>query len=71
MVTSVSSSYHGFRMENTFIPPEPTIAELERKARQCEERAECESEPIATSLREEAKKYRDWAVSLRTGSWTA
>jgi len=71
MVSPVTANYHGSCMEHTFIPPKPTIAELERKARECEERAECESEPAATVLREEAKKYRDWAVSLRTGRWTA
>ena len=56
-------------MRNTILPAKPTIADLEQKAREREELAEHESEPNATALREEAKLYRDWANSLRTGMW--
>jgi hypothetical protein len=58
-------------MDNKFIPAQPTIAELERKAQECEKRAKQQAEPEATALREKAKRYRDWARSLRSGQWTS
>ena len=54
-------------MEQHFIPRDATVAELERKAADAEEKASNESEPRATELREEAKLYRAWAASLRSG----
>ena len=42
-----------------FIPREATVAELEGKAADAEEKATNESEPHATELREEAKLYRE------------
>jgi hypothetical protein len=58
-------------MEQQFIPRDATVAELERKAADAEEKASNESEPRATELREEAKLYRAWAASLRSGQWTS
>ena len=53
------------------IPPDATIAELEKKAADCEERAKMEAEPEATKLREEALLYREWIAALSSGKWHA
>ncbi len=58
-------------MKNTFIPADATLAELQKNAADCEQRASQEQEPIATALREEAKLYRDWVTALRSGRWTS
>ena len=58
-------------MQQRFIPRDPTIAELERKAADAQEKATSESEPRAAELGEEAKLYREWAASLRSGRWTS
>lgn len=58
-------------MSTHFIPPKPTIEELENKAKDCEKRAEQAEEPDAAALRDEAKRYRYWAMSLKSGRWTA
>ena len=51
------------------IPAGATIAELEKKATDLEERARKEAEPEATKLREEALLYREWIATLRSGNW--
>jgi len=56
-------------MIRDFIPPDATIAELEKKAADCEQRAPKAEEPRATELRKEAKLYRDWVAALRSGRW--
>ena len=48
------------------IPPGTTIAQLEKKAADCEEKAKGEAEPGATKLREEALLYREWIAILRS-----
>ncbi len=53
------------------VPAGATIAELEKKATDCEERAKKEAEPEATKLREEALLYREWIAALRSGKWHA
>jgi hypothetical protein len=53
------------------VPAGPTIAELEKKATDCEEKAKNEVEPEATKLKEEALLYREWITSLRSGNWHA
>jgi hypothetical protein len=58
-------------MKQHFIPRDATVAELERKAADAEEKSAKEPEPRATDLREEAKLYREWAASLRSGPWTS
>jgi hypothetical protein len=58
-------------MKQDFIPPNAVLAELERKADDCELRAENAPEPQATALLEEAKQYRDWIGSIRSRTWTA
>lgn len=58
-------------MKDRFIPNNATIQELEEKATDCEKKAEQESEPLASALREEAKIYRDWVKRLKSGLWTA
>ncbi len=49
-------------MKQHFIPRDATVADLERKAADAEEKAVNEPEPRATELREEAKLYREWEV---------
>ena len=51
------------------IPPGATMAELEKKAADCEEKAKGEAEPGATKLREEALLFREWITVLRSGRW--
>jgi hypothetical protein len=51
------------------IPAGATITELEKKAADCEEKAEREAGPEATKLREEALLYREWIATLRSGKW--
>lgn len=58
-------------MSTHFIPPKPTIEELEKKAKDHEERAKLADKAEASALREEAKRCRDWAKSLKSGGWTA
>jgi hypothetical protein len=58
-------------MKQHFIPRDATVAELERKATECERKAASEQEPRATELRDEAKLYREWATALRSGLWTS
>ena len=53
------------------IPAGEVIAELEKKAADCEERAGKEAEPEATKLREEALLCREWIVALCSGKWHA
>lgn len=57
--------------DRNFLPPEPTIAELEQKATECDKQANNETEPISTNLREKAKLYRNWIAQLRSGRWTS
>ena len=54
-------------MKQHFIPRDATVAELEQKAADAEQTAVKESEPHATELREEARLYREWVASLRSG----
>ena len=58
-------------MQQHFIPPDATASELERKAADAEGQANNELEPLAAELREQAKLYREWAASLRSGRWTS
>ena len=51
------------------VPAGATIAELEKKATDCEEKAKKEVEPESTKLREEALLYREWITTLRSGKW--
>jgi hypothetical protein len=53
------------------IPAGDVIADLERKAADCEVRAESEAEPIATHLKDEAKRIRSWIAHLKTGRWSS
>jgi len=57
------------RIAMKLIPAGATIAELEKKAADCEEKAKQEAEPAATKLREEALLYREWIAALRSGRW--
>jgi len=54
-----------------FVPANISIAELEKKAAKCEQKAEREKEPLASGLKEEAKLYRAWIAALKGGRWTS
>jgi hypothetical protein len=56
-------------LEMKIIPAPETIAELERKAAECEEQANNRPGPEATELREKAKQLRGWIKSLVSGKW--
>jgi hypothetical protein len=58
-------------MKQHFIPREVTVAELERKAADAEQKAVNESEPHAAELRDQAKLYPERGASLRTGCLTS
>jgi len=51
------------------VPAGATIAELKKKAADCEEKAKQTAEPEATRLREEALFCREWIAALRSGLW--
>jgi hypothetical protein len=51
------------------IPAGDVLTDLERKAADCEARAESELEPIATQLREKARVIRAWIADLKAGKW--
>jgi hypothetical protein len=53
------------------VPVEPTIAELEKKAADCEEKAAHEIEPAVGKLHELANLYRGWIAALRSRKWTS
>jgi hypothetical protein len=51
------------------VPADPTIAELESKAADCDDRAKNESEPIGGKLRAMAELCREWIGALRSRKW--
>lgn len=53
------------------VPADDVIADLERKAADCEARASSEPEPIATQLREKARVIRTWIADLKAGRWVS
>jgi hypothetical protein len=53
------------------IPANDVIADMERKAAECEARAESETVPAATELKEEANRIRAWITDLKTRKWTS
>lgn len=59
------------RVEKRIVSPDRVLAELEKKARECDERAEQAPDAEAAALREEAERCRNWTKSLRTGYWKA
>ena len=58
-------------MGSRFVSPDATIAELEKKAADCEQRAAKAAEPQAAKLRQEAKLCWEWVAALRSGRWTS
>ena len=65
----------GFSCQNDYamkiIPADDVIADLERKAADCEAKLGSEPEPIATQLREKAKAIRAWVADLKAGRWVS
>jgi hypothetical protein len=58
-------------MSRHFAPPDSTIAELEKRAFDCEQKAAKAEESLAAALRQEAKLCREWLAALRSGRWTS
>jgi hypothetical protein len=51
------------------VPYNLEIVDLERQAKDYERKAETESEPKATQLREAARERRAWIAELKSGRW--
>lgn len=51
------------------VPPQNTLAELEKKAAEFEAEALQTPEPEAARLREQVKLYRQWIAELKSGRW--
>jgi len=51
------------------VPADATIAELEKKAAEYEEKAKTAPDGIATRLREKAKFCGEWIAALKSGKW--
>jgi hypothetical protein len=51
------------------VPAGATIAELEKKAAEFEEKAKTEPDRIATRLTEKAKLCREWIAALKSRKW--
>lgn len=60
-------------LSSQVVSAEETIAELEKRARECEreyeQRSMAEPDRIATALRQDAKEYRAWIAALKNGHW--
>lgn len=54
-------------IDTRFIPVGDALAELEKKAAECEARAKEAQEPQATTLRELPELYRGWMKTLGSG----
>ena len=54
-----------------FVPADETIADLERKAFECEQAAKVQPEPAATKLQKLAALCRAWVVELKSGKWAS
>ena len=67
--TEPNGSCKNNRITMKIIPAGATIAELEKKAADCEEKARQGAEPEAAKLREEALLYREWIATLSSGKW--
>jgi hypothetical protein len=53
------------------VPAGKTIAELEKKAEECENKAKQEVEPLASQLKQEASLFREWVKTLKSRKWTS
>ena len=62
---------HAGGIRQQFVPANASIAELMKKAAECEKEAAKAEEPRAAELRREAKLCQEWAAALRSGRWTA
>jgi len=58
-------------LRSHFVSPDATIAELEKRAAECEDEAAGAEESLADELRAEAKLCREWIAALRSGRWTS
>jgi hypothetical protein len=53
------------------VPAGPAVKEMKREAEKCEQKARTEQEPHASTFREKAAVFREWIVSLKTGTSTS
>jgi hypothetical protein len=58
-------------MKRNFVPKNASVTDLERQAKECEERTTKEPEPVASKLREQARICREWAARLRKRFWSS
>ncbi len=57
--------------EERFVPADTSIAELERRAAECERNAKSETGEKGLALRQEAELYREWILILRKEHWNS
>jgi hypothetical protein len=53
------------------VPARETLADLEKKARECEEQAKTAPASPAEKLKQKARTYRAWMFALKSGRWTS
>lgn len=53
------------------VPARETLADLEKKARECEQEAKTAPASLAEKLKEKARIYRAWIFALKSGRWTS
>ena len=51
------------------VPADASIAELEKKAAEYEEKAKTATDRIAARLRQKANLCREWIATLKRGKW--
>ncbi len=58
-------------MDRSFVPPNLTVAELEKQVADIEQQLKSVAEPLATELREKEKLLRAWILDLHSRRWIA
>ena len=61
--------HNSWHLVMKIVPADDTIADLERKAVECEEKARTAPSRIATRIGEKAKLCREWIAALKSGEW--
>jgi hypothetical protein len=56
-------------LSSQVVSAEATIAELEKKAAECEEKLKTQLDREAAALRQNANAYREWIAALKGGHW--
>ncbi len=53
------------------VPARETLANLEKKARECEQQAKIAPAAVAERLKQKARICRAWFLVLKSGRWTS